>query len=151
MKEVTLYVDLLICTFCRGSKMTGYFPFPSRVGSSPRYGLSFCMVCTLRPRRSPVSRSVKLSPRACFPNIEATPRNYQANHAPGTPLSLQLDREMPQLARKRKVAVPDRRQRLITFSHGGNVGFDYGSSDHTFATIFTVNRFSKDFSSGRMW
>ena len=58
---------------------------------------------------------------------------------------------MPQLARKRKVAVPDRRQRLITFSHGGNAGFDYGSSDHTYATIFTVNRFSKDFSSGRMW
>ena len=25
------------------------------------------------------------------------------------------------------------------------------SSDHTYATIFTVNRFSKDFSSGRMW
>ena len=31
------------------------------------------------------------------------------------------------------------------------MGFDYGSSDHTYATIFIVNRFSKDFSSGRMW
>ena len=77
MKEVTLYVDLLICTFCRGSKMTGYFPFPSRVGLSPRYGLSFCIVCTLRPRRSPVSRSVKLSPKAHFPNMEATPRTIR--------------------------------------------------------------------------
>ena len=87
MKEVTLYVDLLICTFWRGSKMTGYFPFPSQVGSSPKYGLSFCMVCTLRPRHSPVSRSVKLSPRACFPNIEATPRTIRpimlrAHHCP---------------------------------------------------------------------
>ena len=31
------------------------------------------------------------------------------------------------------------------------MGFDYGSSDHTYATIFTVNRFSKDFSLERMW
>ena len=49
MKEVTLYVDLLICMFCRGSNITGYFPFPSRVGSRHRYGFSFCMVCTRGP------------------------------------------------------------------------------------------------------
>ena len=77
MKEVTLYVDLLICMLCRGSNMTGYFPFPSRVGLRPRYGFSFCMVCTRRPRRSPVSQSVKLSPRACSPNIKATPRTIR--------------------------------------------------------------------------
>ena len=87
MKEVNLYVDLLICTFCRGSNMTGYFPFPSRVGSRPRYGFSFCMVCTRGPRRSPVSRSVRLSLRACYPNIEATPRTIRpiillAHHCP---------------------------------------------------------------------
>ena len=87
MKEVTLYVDLLICTFCRGSKMTGYLPFPSRVGSKPRYGFSFCMVCTQGPRRSLVSQSVRLSLRACSPNIEATPRTIRpiillAHHCP---------------------------------------------------------------------
>ena len=70
----------------------------------------------------------------------------RAHHCP-----LQLDREMPQLARKRKVVVPDRRQCLITFPHGESVGFDYGSSDHTYVTTFTVNRFSKDFSLKRMW
>ena len=83
----TLYVDLLICTFCRGSNMTGYFPFPSRVGSRPRYGFSFCMVCTWGPRCSPVSWSVRLSPRAHSPNIEAIPRTIRpimllAHHCP---------------------------------------------------------------------
>ena len=77
MKEVILYVDLLICTFCRGSNMMGYFPFPSRVGLRPRYGFSFCMVCTRGPRHSPVSWSVRLSPRARSPNIEATPRTIR--------------------------------------------------------------------------
>ena len=130
MKEVTLYVDLLICTFCRGSNMTGYFPFPSRVGSRPRYGFSFCMVCTRGPRHSPVSWSVRLSSKARFPNVE-TSENYQANHAPGTPLSLQLDREMPWLAHKLKVAVPGRYRSLITFSHRESMGLDYGLYGYT--------------------
>ena len=77
MKEVTLYVDLLIYMFCRGLNMTGYFPFPSHVGSRPRYGFSFCMVCTRGPRRSPVGWSVRLSPRARSPNIEAILRTIR--------------------------------------------------------------------------
>ena len=87
IKEVTLYVDLLICTFCKGSKMTGYFPFPSHVGSRPRYGFSFCMVCTRGPRRSPVSESVRLSLKARSPNVETIPRTIRlimlpAHHCP---------------------------------------------------------------------
>ena len=87
MKEVTLYVDLLICTFCRGSNIMGYFPFPSHIGSRPRYGFSFCMVCTRGPRRFPVSWSVRLSPKACSPNIETIPRTIRpimllAHHCP---------------------------------------------------------------------
>ena len=70
---------------------------------------------------------------------------------PGTPLSLQLDREMPWLACKLKVAIPDRYRRLITFSHRGSMELDYGSSDYMHITVITVNRFSKDFSSERMW
>ena len=31
------------------------------------------------------------------------------------------------------------------------MGLDYGSSDYMYATVFTVNRFLKDFSSERMW
>ena len=104
------------------------------------------------PFVSPVSWSVRLSPRACSPNIEGYSENYQANHAPGTPLSLQLDREMPRLACKFKVAVPDRYWSLITFSHRGSMGLDYGSSDYMHVMVITVlNCFSKDFSSERMW
>ena len=87
MKEVTLYVDLPICTFCRGLNMTGYFPFPSRIGSRPRYGFSFGMVCTGGPRCSPVSWSVRLSPKAHSPNVETIPRTIRlimllAHHCP---------------------------------------------------------------------
>ena len=86
-KEVTLYVNLLISMFCRGLNMTGYFPFPSRLGSRPRYGFSFCMVCTRGPHHFPVSRSVRLSRRAHSPNIEATLRTINpiillAHHCP---------------------------------------------------------------------
>ena len=152
MKEVTLYVDLLICTFCRGSNMTGYFPFPSHIGSRPRYGFSFRMVCTQGPHCSPVSWSVRLSPRARSPQHKGYSENYQANHAPGTPLSLQLDREMPLLACKLKVAIPERHQSLITFSHRGSMGLDYSSSDYMHVMVITVlNHFPKDFSSERMW
>ena len=40
-------------------------------------------------------------------------------------MSLQLDREMPWLARKLKVAIPDRYRSLITFSHRESMGLDY--------------------------
>ena len=58
---------------------------------------------------------------------------------------------MPLLARKLKIAVPDHYRRLITFSHRGSMGLDYGSSDYMHITVITVNHFSKDFSSERMW
>ena len=91
-------------------------------------------------------------PEGSLPQHRGYSENYQANHAPGTPLSLQLDREMPRLACKLKVAVPDRYRSLITFSHRGSTGLDYGLSDYMHVTVITVlNRFSKDFSSERMW
>ena len=91
-------------------------------------------------------------PEGSLPQHKGYSENYQANHAPGTPLSLQLDREMPRLACKPKVAIPDRYQSLITFSHRGSMGLDYGSSDYMHVTVITVlNLFSKDFSSERMW
>ena len=138
MKEVTLYVDLLICTFCRGLIMMGYFPFPSRVGSRPRYGFSFRMVCTWGPCHSPVSWSVRLSLRARSPNIEAIPRTIRPIMLPGTPLSLQLDRKMPWLACNLRVAIPDRYRSLITFSHRESMGLDYGSSDCMHVAVITV-------------
>ena len=65
---------------------------------------------------------------------------------------MQLDREMPWLACKLKVAVPDRYRSLITFSHRESMGLDYGSSDYMHVTVITVlNHFSKDSSSERMW
>ena len=101
-----------------------------------------------------IPRSVSLSgyPRGLAPQHRGYSENYQANHTPGTPLSLQLDREMPRLACKLKVAVPDHYRSLITFSHRGSTGLDYGSSDYMHVTVITVlNRFSEDFSSKRMW
>ena len=103
-------------------------------------------------RRSLVSWSVRLSLEGSLPQHRGYSKNYQANHAPGTPLSLQLDREMPWLAHKLKVAVPDRYQSLITFSNRESMGLDYGLSDYMHVTVITVLIcFSKDFSSERMW
>ena len=100
-----------------------------------------------------IPRSVGLSscPQGLTPQHRGYSQNYQANHTPGAPLSLQLGREMPRLACKLKVAVPDRYRRLITFSHRGGMGLDYGSSDLMHVTVITVNRFSRDFPSERMW
>ena len=85
-------------------------------------------------------------PKGLLPQHRGYSENYQANHTPGTPLSLQLDREMPRLACKLKAAVPDRYRSLITFSHRGSTGRDNGSSDYMHVMVFTVlNRFSKGF------
>ena len=91
-------------------------------------------------------------PKGSLPQHRVYSENYQADHTPGTPLSLQLDREMPRLACKLKVAIPDCYRSLITFSHRGSTGLDYGLSDYMHVTVITIlNRFSKDFSSERMW
>ena len=77
-------------------------------------------------------------PEGLLPQHRGYSENYQANHAPGTPLSLQLDREMPWLASKLRVAVPDRYQSLITFSHRESMGLDYGSLDYTHVMVIMV-------------
>ena len=99
------------------------------------------------------SQSVhQVIPEGSLPQHRGHSKNYQANHAPSTPLSLQLDREMPRLTCKLKVAVLDRYRSLITFSHRGSRGLDYGLSDYINVTVITVlNCFPKDFSSERMW
>ena len=86
----------------------------------------------------PLSVGLLGYPRRLVPQHRDYSENYQANHAPGTPLSLQLDREMPWLAHKLKVAVPDCYQSLITFSHRKNTQSDYGSSDYMHVTVITV-------------
>ena len=77
-------------------------------------------------------------PEGSLPQHRGCSENYQANHVPGTPLSLQLDREMPWLACKLKVAVPDHYRSLITFSHRESMGLDYGSSDYMHVMVITV-------------
>ena len=115
--------------------------------------MGFHFVCMYPGAPSFPGQSVcQVIPEGSLPQHRGYSENYQANHTPGTPLSLQLDREMPRLACKLKVAVPDHYWSLITFSHRGSTGLDYGSSDHMHVTVITVlNRFSKDFSSERMW
>ena len=80
----------------------------------------------------------KVIPEGSLPQHRDYSKNYQANHAPGTPLSLQLDRETPWLACKLKVAIPDRYQSLITFSNRESMGLDYGSSDYMHVTVIMV-------------
>ena len=79
------------------------------------------------PSLFPYQLVCEVIPEGSFPQCRDYSKNYQANHAPGTPLSLQLDREMPWLAHKLKVAVSDCYQSLITFSHRESMGLDYSS------------------------
>ena len=92
------------------------------------------------PRALVVPLSVGLLgyPRRLVPQCRDYSENYQANHAPGTPLSLQLDRERPWLAHKLMVAIPDHYWSLITFSHRESMGLDYGSYGYTHVTVIAV-------------
>ena len=98
------------------------------------------------PSLFPCQLVCQVIPEGSFPQRRDYSENYQANHAPGTPLSLQLDREMPWLAGKLKVAIPDRYRSLITFSHRKNTQSDYSSSDYMHVMVITVlNPFFKGF------